>query len=68
MPRSWRHRVEDILEAIKCIEGYVQATSAVGFAADTRTIQAVAFNFVVIGEAAARMPDSVTNQTPEIPW
>jgi len=38
------------------------------FAADERTVNAVIFNFLVIGEAVKHLPPSLTGKHPEIPW
>ena len=38
------------------------------FSADQKTVDAVVRNFIVIGEAAAHMPDEVCSGHPEIPW
>jgi uncharacterized protein with HEPN domain len=38
------------------------------FAADKRTIEAVQFNLIVIGEAARYVPDDVVSKHPEVPW
>ena len=68
MPRSWRHRVEDILEAIERVASYLDGMDEDSFAADTRTVQAVAYNLLVIGEAAAGLPDEVCENHPAVPW
>jgi uncharacterized protein with HEPN domain len=38
------------------------------FATDERTIEAVQFNLIVIGEAARHVPDDVVATHPEVPW
>ncbi|HEX3583300.1 MAG TPA: DUF86 domain-containing protein [Thermoanaerobaculia bacterium] len=38
------------------------------FRSDDRTIDAVIRNFLVIGEAAKHVPDSVRAQSPSVPW
>ncbi len=68
MPRSWRVRVEDILEAIERIERYTSAHTQQSFTADLMAAQAVAFNLMIIGEAAARLPDEVRQANPSLPW
>lgn len=67
-PREWKLRVEDILEAIGRIEGYVADLDYVRFAHDRRTVDAVVRNFGVIGEAARHVPTEVQARYPEIPW
>lgn len=67
-PRDWSFRVGDILEAIASIVEYVQGMDYEAFAADRKTVDAVIRNFIVIGEAAAHMPDDICEAHPEIPW
>jgi uncharacterized protein with HEPN domain len=67
-PRSWKERIEDILEAIAEIKAFTQSMDLDKFREDARTLKAVALNFVVIGEAAARIPEDVANGHPEIAW
>ena len=38
------------------------------FVADEKTANAVIYNFLVIGEAARLVPQTVTDNFPEIPW
>jgi uncharacterized protein with HEPN domain len=59
MSRDWKDRVADILEAIAEIEAFTRGIDDVGFASDTKTLRAVELNFIVIGEAASRIPDSI---------
>jgi len=39
-----------------------------GFKVDTKTMKAVELNLIVIGEAAAGIPDSLEERRPQIPW
>ena len=66
--REWRFRVHDILEAIQNIEEYMAGQSFEEFVADRKTVDAVIRNFIVIGEAAARMPQDVVERSSFIPW
>ncbi len=66
--RSWRGRVEDILEAIAEIQVFTRSMRFADFRDDAKTLKAVALNFVIIGEAAARVPDEVAAAHPEIAW
>ena len=67
-PRAAAERIQDILHAItrvaECIEGMTFDT----FAADERTIEAVQFNLIVIGEAARHVPDDFASKHPDVPW
>jgi uncharacterized protein with HEPN domain len=67
-PRLWKHRITDILEAIKKIQAYVEGMSFRQFHSDTKTVDAVIRNFIVIGEAARSVPEEITGKHPNIPW
>jgi uncharacterized protein with HEPN domain len=67
-PREWRIRVNDLVEAAERALAYVEGQSFEQFAADRRTVDAVSYAIVVIGEAAKAIPERVTLATPEIPW
>jgi len=69
MPRrDWTMRIEDILQAIAKIQKYTAGMGADGFAADSKTVDAVLRNITVIGEAASRVPPEVMQASPEVPW
>ena len=69
MPRrDWRLRVADILAAVERIGRYTAGLQEEAFARDEKTVEAVCFALVVIGEAAAHVPDSVQAGAPQIPW
>jgi uncharacterized protein with HEPN domain len=38
------------------------------FQKDTKTIDAVIRNFIIIGEAARHVPDHISSKYPNIPW
>jgi uncharacterized protein with HEPN domain len=67
-PREWRLFVADIIDAIEAIDAYTSGMSEDDFLRDRLRVDAVLKNLIVIGEAAARMPTSVTEAHPEIPW
>jgi uncharacterized protein with HEPN domain len=62
-PRVWRHRIADILDAIKKIQQYVEGMDFGTFQEDARTIDAVVRNFIVIGEAAGNVPEKSPQAT-----
>ncbi|MBI3444024.1 MAG: DUF86 domain-containing protein [Magnetospirillum sp.] len=66
--KDWRVRIEDMLEAIERIQRYTGGMDERHFVADDRTVDAVIRNLEIIGEAAKRVPQQVTEQHPEIPW
>ncbi len=65
--RSWQLRIEDILEAIRTVRGYVAARDEASFREDRRTVDAVLRNLEIIGEAARHVPVDVQESHPEIP-
>lgn len=68
MPRRWRARLEDILEACQRVGTYVSGDDERGFLANRQAVEAVAFNLLVIGEAAGALPPAVTDRSPTTPW
>jgi uncharacterized protein with HEPN domain len=63
--------VEHILEAIRAIDSYVADMSRETFLEDRKTQQAVIFNLMIIGEAAAKIANEYPEwaaEHAEIPW
>ena len=60
--------IEDIWEAIEKIERYVSGLSHDAFVKDDKTIDSVARNLEIIGEAANRIPKDFRAQHSEIAW
>lgn len=67
-PREWRHRIEDILEAIEKIGRYTEGMDYSSFEGDSKTIDAVVRNFTVIGEAARSVHHQIRQKHPDVPW
>ena len=67
-PREWRIRLGDMIQAAERALGYVQGLTYEQFAADRKTIDAVSYAIVVIGEAAAALKEAGPALAPEIPW
>jgi uncharacterized protein with HEPN domain len=67
-PREWRVRLADMIAAAERALGYVQGLTFEQFAADPRTVDAVSYAIVVIGEAATALKDAGPKLAPEIPW
>ncbi len=67
-PREWKLRVEDMLEAIARVERYTEGMSLQAFRDDQKTIDAVARNFGILGEAARHVPPEVTDRHATVPW
>ena len=60
--------IEDIWEAVEKIERYVSGLSHNAFVKDDKTIDSVARNLEIIGEAANRIPKDFRTQRSEIDW
>ncbi|MCL4838616.1 MAG: DUF86 domain-containing protein [Thermoanaerobaculia bacterium] len=67
-PRSWQLRITDILGAIERIERYTSGMTREQFVNDPKTLEAVCFALVVIGEAAGHLPEEVQASAPDVPW
>ncbi len=63
-PRAWRFRIQDILEAIASIQSYTEGMEFATFENDRRTVDAVVRNLIIIGEAAARVPEESVRDSP----
>ena len=66
--REWSLFVADMQEAIEKIASYVDAMTFIDFQSDTRTVDAVIHNLLVIGEAARCLPASSKENHPDIDW
>ena len=66
--REWSLFVADRQEAIEKIAGYVDAMTFTDFQSDTRTVDAVIHNLLVLGEAARCLPASSKENYPDIDW
>jgi len=60
--------IEDIWEAVEKIERYVSALNHEAFIKDDKTIDSVARNLEIIGEAANRISKDFRAQHSEIDW
>lgn len=67
-PRLWRRRLEDILESSANIQSYIEGASLETFVDDKKTVRAVAYEMVVIGEAVRQISPTVRQRFPQIPW
>jgi uncharacterized protein with HEPN domain len=66
--RDWLFRITDILEALSAVAQYVKGMSYEDFIADRKTVDAVIRNLIIIGEAAAHIPEEICQSNMEIPW
>ncbi|MEJ2431332.1 MAG: DUF86 domain-containing protein [Deltaproteobacteria bacterium] len=67
-PRLWQHRITDMLEAIEKIQCYVEGMGFRDFENDSKTVDAVIRNFIIIGEASRKIPEEVMVRHLSIPW
>jgi uncharacterized protein with HEPN domain len=66
--RDWKLRIQDILDAIGSIQNKTEGMSFDDFEADETLVKAVLYDFIVIGEAATRVPTEIQFRYPDIPW
>ena len=58
----------DMLEAIEAVIAYSENMSYEQYLPDRKTRDAIYRNIMVLGEAAARMPESFVKHNPHIAW
>jgi uncharacterized protein with HEPN domain len=68
MPRDYKVSLDDILEAVDRIETYTTGMDKEQFQIDRKTIDAVARNLEIIGEAAKNVPPEVRAAAPGVAW
>lgn len=59
---------QDILDAIFAIDKFTADISFDEFSKDQKTVFAVVRGIEIIGEAAKKIPKSIRDKHPEIPW
>jgi len=60
--------IEDMLAAIRKIERYIEGMDQEQFGQDEKTVDAVARNLEILGEATRQLPEAFIAQFPEVPW
>jgi len=68
MSRNLALYLDDIFTSIGKIERYTANMTRKTFVADERTLDAVAHNLQVIGEAVKNIPDDMRDRYPQIEW
>ena len=68
MTRDMRVYIQDILESIGAIEGYVQSNTEEQFYGNRQVQDAVIRRLEIIGEAVKNIDEEFRNRYPEIPW
>lgn len=60
--------LDDIILSMSRIAEYIEGLSFDQFKKDYKTVDAVIRNFEIIGEAANKVPDTIKEKYPEVPW
>jgi uncharacterized protein with HEPN domain len=60
--------LQDILDAVAAIEQFTTGIKFTAFSQNLEKVFAVSRAIEIIGEAVKRIPDSVRNQYPDVPW
>lgn len=68
MSRNWQQRIQDIQSAIAKIQNYTQELTFDEFQNQSAIVDAVLYNFTVIGEAVRMIPEDIQIRYPEVPW
>jgi len=68
MPRSEAQRLLDMRDACERIAGFLEGMDLDSFRADQRTIRAVLYDLVVLGEAAKGVGPETRARFPQVPW
>ena len=69
MKRNFEVYLQDILESIELIRGYMKdCPSLEVFQEDMGRQDAVMYRLSIIGEAAKRLPKQMRDENPQVPW
>lgn len=60
--------LDDMWQALERVERYTKGVRQETFTHDEKTVDAVARNLEIIGEAANRLPEEFKRQHPDIAW
>lgn len=67
-PREWRFYLDDMIGFAEKVQAYTAGLDQARFEANGITYDATLRNLELIGEAATRIPQSVRDASPQIPW
>ena len=68
MSRNYNLYLQDIVPATDRIASYIEGVTCSEFETDQMRIDAVIRNLQIIGEAVKRIPDSIREGYPSVPW
>jgi len=66
--RNYSMYLDDIILSMSRIAEYIEGFSFEQFKKDYKTVDAVVRNFEIIGEAANKVPGTIREKYPEVPW
>ncbi|MBU2439860.1 DUF86 domain-containing protein [bacterium] len=66
--RDYGDYIQDILDSIIDIENFIKGMNFEEFTKDRKTINAVVRSIEIIGEATKKIPKSLRDKYPDIPW
>jgi uncharacterized protein with HEPN domain len=66
--KDYKVYLEDMLNAINEVEKSTKDLSFDEFAGNYEKINSVAYDVLIIGEAADKIPRAIQEETPQIPW
>ena len=68
MNKDFKVYLDDIINAINEVEKSTKDVSFEAFASNYEKINSVAYDVLIIGEAVDKIPKSVQEKNPQVPW